>query len=142
MCRCRVAFLNLGAVLFIGSVSGCASVEFFAANVPTEFSDVDRRVNLAYGMDQRQKLDVYMPRMAVNRPVVIFWYGGSWQKGNKSEYRFVGNALAKLGFVAVLPDYRLYPQVIFPYLMKMAREPLPGWSSTSKNLAVIRSELC
>ena len=52
--------------------------------------------------------------MAANQPVVIFWYGGSWQKGNKSNYRFVGNALAKLGFVAVLPDYRLYPQVKFP----------------------------
>src|SRR5665213_4052881 len=95
MSRCRFAFFILGAVLFIASVSGCASVEFFAANAPTEFSRVHRQVNLAYGMDQRQKLDVYMPQMAMNRTVVIFWYGGSWQQGNKSDYRFVGTALAK-----------------------------------------------
>jgi acetyl esterase/lipase len=114
MSRCRVPFFILGAVLFIASLPGCASAVFVAANVPTEFAHVERQVNLAYGTDQRQKLDVYMPRMAVNRPVVIFWYGGSWQKGNKSDYRFVGTALAKLGFVAVLPDYRLYPQVTFP----------------------------
>src|SRR5690242_4501066 len=48
------------------------------------------------------------------RPVVIFWYGGSWQDGSKSEYRFVGAALAERGFIAVLPDYRLYPKVKFP----------------------------
>ena len=114
MSRCRRAFLTLGAGLIAASASGCASVEFFAANAPTDFSHVDRRVNLAYGTDRRQKLDVYMPRDAANRTVVIFWYGGSWQKGNKEDYRFVGIALAKLGFVAVLPDYRLYPQVSFP----------------------------
>jgi acetyl esterase/lipase len=48
------------------------------------------------------------------RPVVVFWYGGSWQDGSKSEYKFVGAALAERGFVAVLPDYRLYPKVKFP----------------------------
>lgn len=51
---------------------------------------------------------------ATLRPVVVFWYGGSWQTGSKSSYRFVGAALAERGFVAVLPDYRLYPKVKFP----------------------------
>lgn len=100
--------------MLFASLSGCAAMTFFAANAPDAFSDLDRRVNLAYGADPRQKLDVYAPQMAQNRPVVIFWYGGSWQKGNKANYRFVGTTLAKLGFVAVLPDYRLYPQVTFP----------------------------
>ena len=46
--------------------------------------------------------------------MVIFWYGGSWTEGSKADYRFVGTTLAEHGFVAVLPDYRLYPQVAFP----------------------------
>jgi acetyl esterase/lipase len=46
--------------------------------------------------------------------VVVFWYGGSWVKGNKAQYGFVGTTLAEHGIVAVLPDYRLYPQVSFP----------------------------
>lgn len=102
------------AAIVLACVSGCSSLTFFAANIPTALSHVDRRSNFAYGADPRQKLDLYMPRHAVNRPVVIFWYGGSWQEGSKSNYRFVGTALAKLGFVAVLPDSRLYPQVTFP----------------------------
>ena len=102
------------AALILACVSGCTSLTFFAANAPTAFSHVDRQANFAYGADPRQKLDVYLPGHAVNQPVVIFWYGGSWQEGSKSNYRFVGAALAKLGFVAVVPDYRLYPQVAFP----------------------------
>jgi acetyl esterase/lipase len=95
-------------------MSGCSGAEFFLANTPTDLSGVERRANLAYGTDERQKLDIYLPRMSGQRPIVIFWYGGSWIKGSKADYRFVGTALAKLGYIAVLPDYRLYPQVTFP----------------------------
>jgi acetyl esterase/lipase len=114
MSRYRAPISILGTALILAGLSACAGSEFLAANAPTAFSRADRQLNLAYGTDERQKLDVYSPRMAVNRPVVIFWYGGSWQEGSKTDYRFVGVALAKLGFVAVLPDYRLYPQVGFP----------------------------
>jgi acetyl esterase/lipase len=48
------------------------------------------------------------------RGVVIFFYGGDWQVGKKYDYRFVAEALVSQGFVAVLPDYRLYPSVKFP----------------------------
>jgi len=102
------------AVLLVLLASGCSSTEFFLANAPTGLSRVERRIDLPYGADQRQKLDVYSPRNAVGRPVVIFWYGGSWVTGSKANYRFVGTALAGEGFVAVLPDYRLYPRVTFP----------------------------
>jgi acetyl esterase/lipase len=44
----------------------------------------------------------------------VFWYGGAWIDGSKNDYRFVGTALAELGYVTVLPDYRLYPEVQFP----------------------------
>ena len=46
--------------------------------------------------------------------VVIFFYGGSWRNGSKTDYRFVAQALTSRGFIVVLPDYRVYPQVIFP----------------------------
>jgi len=102
------------AVTLAASLAGCRSSEFLLANAPTEFDRVDRHADLAYGQDRRQRLDIYAPRHAVNRPVVIFWYGGSWTMGSKADYRFVGTTLAEHGFVAVLADYRLYPQVAFP----------------------------
>jgi acetyl esterase/lipase len=106
--------LLLGAALVAIMVAGCSSAVFLFANAPTAFGSFDRHSDLAYGEDPRQRLDVYAPRNAANRPVVIFWYGGTWVKGSKENYRFVGAALAERGFVAVLPDYRLYPAVTFP----------------------------
>jgi len=96
------------------SLAGCRTTEFLLANAPARFDHVSRHVGLSYGQDPRQRLDIYVPRRPVNRIVVIFWYGGSWTQGSKSEYRFVGAALAEHGFMAVLPDYRLFPQVTFP----------------------------
>lgn len=92
---------------------------FLIANAPTLFGPFRRRSNLAYGEDPLQRLDVYVPagrvappgRTAAGRPLIIFWHGGRWEFGDKSEYRFVGAAMAELGFVTIAANYRLYPQV-------------------------------
>lgn len=70
----------------------------------------------AYGADPRQKLDVYVPAMrpAGSLPVVVFFYGGGWVDGDRGDYAFAGRAFAAQGFVAVVADYRLVPQVRFP----------------------------
>ncbi len=71
--------------------------------------------SIPYGIGLRRSLDVYAPT-AGRGPyrVVLFLYGGSWDSGDKRNYRFVGAALAALGFVVVIPDYRLYPEVRYP----------------------------
>lgn len=98
-------------------VAACTGVGYFLANAPAGFGDFDRRSDLAYGKAPRQRLDLYVPHSAVSKPVVIFWYGGSWTRGSKAEYRFVGAALARRGFVVVIPDYRLYPSAQFPLFL-------------------------
>ena len=100
-----------------GALTGCSSLGFFAANAPNPFGSFKRTSNLAYGNDARQRLDVYAPKNADNRPIVIFFYGGTWVMGQKAEYAFVGAALAERGYVTVIPDYRLFPQVRFPGFM-------------------------
>lgn len=68
-----------------------------------------------YGPDPRQRLDVYLPQPAVHgAPVVLFFYGGTWSSGRRQDYRFVGEALASRGIVALVADYRLSPQVVYP----------------------------
>ena len=52
---------------------------------------------LIYGEGPRQKLDVYKPRHAAKAPVVVFFYGGSWQGGSRDLYPFVGASLAAQG---------------------------------------------
>ena len=71
---------------------------------------------VAFGDDPRLKLDVWAPRQRSEAPlpVVTFFYGGGWVDGDREEYGFVGRAFAAHGFVTILPDYRLVPNVRFP----------------------------
>lgn len=70
---------------------------------------------VSYGGHARQKLDIYAPRGAkASLPVVFFIYGGSWSDGSREHYDFAGRALAALGFVTVIADYRLLPEVEYP----------------------------
>src|SRR6202045_3005537 len=105
----RTALTGLAAML----AAGCGRLEFMAANVPAIFGDYRRHADLPYGADPQQRLRVYVPRRvsAAPRPLVVFWHGGRWRFGDKADYRFVGAALAELGLVAVLPNYRHYPDV-------------------------------
>jgi len=86
----------------------------------------------AYGPLPRQRLDVYTPkRGADDAAVVVFFYGGGWNKGSKSRYLFVGQSLASAGFLVVIPDYRLYPDVVFPDFVEDAAEAV---AFTAKSL--------
>ena len=107
-----LAIAALGAVA--AWIGACGGFAFTVANIPALFGPFARTSNIAYGRDPRQRLDVYAPRGARSRALVIFWYGGRFDSGDKARYRFVGAALANAGYVAVLPNYRLYPQVKFP----------------------------
>ena len=75
-----------------------------------------RADGVAYGPHPRHRLDVYAPvkRGAAPLPIVVFFYGGGWVRGHRSEFGFVGRALAARGYMAVMPDYRLAPEHRFP----------------------------
>ncbi len=111
----RTALAGLTGLL----TSACARVEFIAANVPAAFGAYARQANIAYGDDPQHRLDVYVPAAphVDPRPLLVFWHGGRWSSGDKADYRFVGAALAELGYVAVLPNYRHYNQVKMPGFM-------------------------
>ncbi len=107
------------AWLIAATSAGCSRAAFFAVNLPSVLGAYDRHLDLAYGDDPQQRLDVYVPTGAAGAPraVVVFWHGGRWSFGDKGDYRFVGAALAELGCVAMLANYRHYPQVKMPGFM-------------------------
>ena len=57
---------------------------------------------------------------APGKPVLVFFYGGGWANGSRLDYGFVARAYASRGYVVVLPDYRLVPQVRFPAFVQDA----------------------
>ena len=70
----------------------------------------------AYAGHPRQRLDVYAPvrRGKDPLPVLVFFYGGGWVKGRRTEFGWVARAMAARGYLVVLPDYRLAPEHRFP----------------------------
>lgn len=109
----RRRMLMLG--LMGSALASCSGVATFNALVPYDWNSRITARNLEFGPDPRQRLDIYSPQTQLRElPVVLFIYGGSWNNGSCSDYGFIGHALASNGFVTVIADYRLVPQVKFP----------------------------
>jgi acetyl esterase/lipase len=50
--------------------------------------------------------------------VIVFFYGGGWHAGERGDYGFAAAAFAAQGFIAVIPDYRLVPEVRYPEFLE------------------------
>ena len=104
--------------LVLGLIAGCSGQQLL--NTFTPSGGYRHAAAVAYDPAQRLTLDIYTPVNARREPVVVFFYGGRWTHGTAADFRFVGQALASQGFVAVLPEYRHYPQVRFPAFVQDA----------------------
>lgn len=104
--------------LVLGALAACSPLKTLNGLAP---SDTYTRSSVAYGDGPRQQLDVYRPARAAPAggwPVVVFFYGGSWNHGERADYAFVGEALAAQGILTLIADYRLYPQVRYPDFLR------------------------
>ncbi|MFD1121801.1 alpha/beta hydrolase [Methylophilus flavus] len=129
------SFYTTALVIMGLLTSACSPVNILNAVI----SDKAYRLTsgVAYGDSPRKTLDIYIPanpvsenpelngktentRTVTNKtlPVVVFFYGGSWDSGNRGSYKFIGEAMTSQGFIAVIPDYRVYPEVLFPGFME------------------------
>jgi len=107
----RRAFLSAGSAF----LSACSPLGLLDALTPADAGGRLAASGVAYGPDVRHRLDIYLPEQTASRaPVMVFLYGGGWNSGERSDYGFVGHAFAAQGFVTIIPDYRLVPQVRFP----------------------------
>ena len=114
------------AVLAATLASACAPLSLFATLAPRDPA-ARRARDVAYGRGPRQRLDVYAPRRREGRAAVaVFFYGGSWDSGRRQDYGWVGQALASRGFLTVIADYGLYPQVRFPGFLEDGARAVRG----------------
>ncbi len=109
----RAALVLAAIALFLTGCSPLGLLNRINAEPPYD------RVELAYGPHPRQRLDLYRPKGAVGAlPIVVFFYGGGWEAGDRADYRFAALALVEQGFVVAVPDYRVYPEVTFPAFLE------------------------
>ena len=79
--------------------------------------------NLRFAEGPRALLDLYVPDgLKPPAPVLLFFYGGSWQSGTKTIYRAFAEAFASAGVITAVADYRLYPSVKYPAFVEDGAE--------------------
>jgi len=104
-------------------ISGCSP--FAAVNLLVPRSGYSIHDGIAFGIDPRQKLDIYVPNeLKSPAPVLLFFYGGNWESGKRGDYLAFGQALASRGIVTIIADYRLYPQVKYPVFVEDGAQAL------------------
>ncbi|MEL6963727.1 MAG: alpha/beta hydrolase [Pseudomonadota bacterium] len=104
---------------------GCTPARLLNAVISESGYRIER--DIVYGESDRHRLDIYVPdELEPDAAVAVFFYGGRWQYGSKADYLFVGQAMASLGMITVIADYRLHPDVDFPDFVKDGAESV-GW---------------
>lgn len=112
--------------LFALLSSGCERVFFGVINHDVPAADA----TVVYAPDRGLALDVFRPHGGSGpAPTVLFFYGGAWKRGSREQYRFVGHRLAQNGVLAIVADYRTWPQAGFPAFMDDAADAV-AWART------------
>lgn len=113
-------------LLLLPLLAACQSAFFGVVNLRAGAGGLNPHQTLSYGAAHGLQLDLYQASGGHGRPapIVVFFYGGSWQNGERGWYRFVAQALVAEGVHVVIPDYRKYPQVHFPEFMHDAAAAL------------------
>ena len=102
----------------------------------------------AYGADPAQRLDVYRPAREGAAPIVLFFHGGGWQRGDKAMPRMVAQKVphfsGRHGAVFVSANYRMLPGAdVLQQADDVARAiafvqaQAPAWGADATRLAVI-----
>ena len=135
-----LALLGLAPLL-----QACSPLRLINATVPSSTHTV--LADQSYGKAPRQQADVYLPADLAGgapAPLAVFFYGGSWSSGQRSDYRFVGEALASRGVVTVVADYRLSPDVRYPVFLqdcaravRWARDNAAGWGASPQRVFAV-----
>jgi acetyl esterase/lipase len=117
----RIGMALRRARLFSALATAALAVNLSGCSATTVLNNLEPRWNvtathdLAYAPGPRHGVDVYAPKhLGPHTPVVVFIYGGGWDSGAKSQYGFVGSALASHGYLVFIPDYRIYPDAHYP----------------------------
>lgn len=97
---------------------------------------------IVHNIDRNNLYDIY-PSKTPNSPVIIYYYGGKYHKGNKEQYSFLGNKLSKMGYTVVVTQQLKYPKYQFKaivnhqlFILSVIKEIISQYNGDSTNISV------
>lgn len=80
-------------------------------------------LDIAYGPEPRQKLDLFFPETLDGpAPVHIFIHGGYWRANDRENFHFVADSVVASGAIAVIVEYTLMPGARMAQLVGEVRQ--------------------
>ncbi len=125
---------GIGYTLYIGPLNAALQV----VNLPVKLTTQQVKTDVTYGPENRHKLDMYYPTIGTrgSLPVIVFFHGGNWQEGDKSQYRFVAETLAAEGYAVAIPNYAKFPPHKFPTFVQDGARAVSYIHKNANNLGV------
>ena len=79
------------------------------------------RLDLRYGPDPGETLDIFLPEGRGPWPVHVFVHGGYWRSLDKQDFSFVARGLQPAGVLVAVINYALIPTVDMDDLVRQVR---------------------
>lgn len=98
----KTFYLSIALSLFF---SACSKTE---SEQDKTFQSAKQELNISYGGDSRQKMDIYFPEgYNQNTPVVFLIHGGGFIAGTKESFSAIAKLFVAEGFISVNLSHRL-----------------------------------
>jgi acetyl esterase/lipase len=99
------------------------TIDAATAAVRAQFPHV---LDLSYGQNIKQRLDLYMPKQKVTgAPVFLFLHGGGFREGDRAQYGFIAKPFVEKGIIVAVASYRLTdPGFVYPSQVEDVRHAL------------------
>ena len=85
-------------------------VQRWVQDSATVRQSVDCKLDVAYGLGDTEKIDIF-PAAKAHVPVLVFIHGGYWRSLDKADQSFIAPAFTQQGSCVVIPNYSLCPAV-------------------------------
>jgi arylformamidase len=90
-------------------------------------------LDIAYGDQPGERLDVFPAATSNGAPVLVFIHGGYWRSLDKNDHSFVAPAFTRDGACVVVPNYALAPAVTVPQItLQMVRALAWTWRNVAR----------
>ena len=74
-------------------------------------STAEARLDVAYGVDPRERYDLFLPKGAAPKGLATFVHGGYWMAFDKSYWSHLAAGPVARGYAVMVPSYPLCPDV-------------------------------
>ncbi len=97
----------------------------------------NKKLDIAYGEDERHKFDLFFPKGQSPKGSVIFIHGGYWMSQSRHNHRHLAKGVVENNLIYAAPSYRLCPQVRISDIVKDIQNAIQAIAAEVNDIPII-----